>query len=78
MLNAGLAATIGDKWGFLAYLVEFLLVLFFYKDLRDMAPPVGSNIEKGGIYSGTPICNSRIFDLIVSLYYEHATTECCA
>jgi hypothetical protein len=29
-----------------------------------MAPPVNS--EKGGIYSGTPICNSRVFDLIVS------------
>jgi hypothetical protein len=63
-LNAALAATVGDRWGILAWIIEFLLRLFFYKELSEMAPPVNS--EKGGIYSGTPICNSRVFDLIVS------------
>ncbi|KAK4622112.1 Baeyer-Villiger monooxygenase [Fulvia fulva] len=60
-LNACLAATIGDKWGILSYILEFLLRLFFYKDLSAMAPP--ANFE-GSLFSGTPIVNNRVFSLM--------------
>ncbi|EME43493.1 hypothetical protein DOTSEDRAFT_132257 [Dothistroma septosporum NZE10] len=60
-LNACLAGTIGDRFGILSYVLEFLLRLFFYKDLSDMAPPSGS---KSSLYSGTPVVNSRVFSLM--------------
>ena len=60
MLNACMASFIGDRWGILAWLLEFLLRTLFYADLWEMAPPFQS---KTGIFSGTPICNSRIFQL---------------
>lgn len=62
-MNASLAATIGDRYGILARILEFLIRLFFYRDLWEMAPPAFGG---DGIYDGTPVVNSRVFDLIVS------------
>lgn len=63
MFNACLAGTIGDRYGILARILEFLLRLIFYREFWEMAPP--SNCGNG-IFSGTPIVNSRVFQLMVS------------
>jgi len=61
VMNAALAGTIGDRWGILARILEFCIRLFFYRDMWEMAPPA---FGADGIYDGTPVVNSRIFQLI--------------
>ncbi|KAF2163558.1 hypothetical protein M409DRAFT_26170 [Zasmidium cellare ATCC 36951] len=61
MLNACLAGTIGDRYGILAYILGFFLRLIFYREFWDMAPPMNG---KDDLYSGTPIVNSRVFELM--------------
>lgn len=63
MLNACLAGTIGDRYGILAHILGFFLRLIFYREFWDMAPPMNG---KDDLYSGTPIVNSRVFELMVS------------
>lgn len=63
MLNACLAGTIGDRYGILACILGFFLRLIFYREFWDMAPPMNG---KDDLYSGTPIVNSRVFELMVS------------
>lgn len=62
MLNACLAGTIGDRYGILACILGFFLRLIFYREFWDMAPPMNG---KDDLYSGTPIVNSRVFELMV-------------
>lgn len=64
MLNMALAGTIGDKYGILGWILEFIIRLFFYREFSEMAPP-SNGVD--GLYNGTPIVNSRIFKLMVSL-----------
>jgi len=61
-LNATLASTIGDKYGIFARVLEFGLRNLFYGDLWELAPP--HNTQTDGIYGGTPVCNSRLFELV--------------
>lgn len=68
MLNACLAGTIGDQYGILSWILGFLLRLFFYREFWDMAPPMNGPND---LYSGTPIVNSRVFELMVSLPPSH-------
>ncbi|KAJ8603036.1 hypothetical protein MRB53_042266 [Persea americana] len=68
MLNAALATTIGDKYGVFARVLEFSIRKFFYRDLWHLAPPHDTKMD--GIYGGTPVCNSRLFDLVVSSLAE--------
>lgn len=63
VVNMALASTIGDKFGVLGWILEFMIRLFFYREFWDMAPP-SNGID--GIYNGTPIVNSRVFRLMVS------------
>lgn len=44
-----------------SWIPESLLRIFFYRDLADISPPSGSG---KGVFTETPMVNSRIFDLI--------------
>lgn len=46
-----------------SWIPEGLLRIFFYRDLQDIAPPKGSG---KGLFTETPMVNSRIFDLVRS------------
>jgi len=79
VMNAALAGTIGDRWGILARILEFCIRLFFYRDMWEMAPPA---FGADGIYDGTPVVNSRIFQLIVSqsalVASKRLSLTCCS
>lgn len=45
----------------ISWIPEKLLRLFFYRDLADISPPPGTS---KGLFTETPMVNSRIFDLI--------------
>lgn len=61
MLNACLAGTVGDRFGILAWILGFVIRIFFYKEYWEMAPPSDGPYT---LFSGTPIVNSRIFELM--------------
>lgn len=46
-----------------SWIPEDLLRIFFYRDLQDIAPPKGSS---KGIFTETPMVNSRVLDLVRS------------
>lgn len=46
-----------------SWIPENFLRIFFYRDLADISPPSGSS---KGLFTETPMVNSRIFDLIRS------------
>jgi hypothetical protein len=54
-----MAALMNDPFGIIAWIVGFLMRVFFYKDLWELAPP-----SENDILSGTPIINSRVFELV--------------
>jgi len=43
-----------------SWIPEWFLRVFFYRDLKDLAPPSGSS----GLFEGTPMVNNEVFDLI--------------
>ena len=43
-----------------SWIPEWILRLFFYRDLRDLAPPPGSK----GIFTDTPMVNDQVLDLV--------------
>ncbi|KAI9737424.1 MAG: hypothetical protein M1834_009578 [Cirrosporium novae-zelandiae] len=57
------AMNIFGRETFLSWVPENLLRLFFYRDLRDLAPPRKSG---KGLFTGTPMVNSDIFNQIRS------------
>lgn len=46
-----------------SWIPENLLRIFFYRDLSDISPPKGT---KKGLFTETPMVNSRVFELIRS------------
>ncbi|CZT14725.1 related to ACB 4-hydroxyacetophenone monooxygenase [Ramularia collo-cygni] len=60
-LNACLAGTVGDRFGILAWILGFMIRFFFYREFWEMAPPSSGPYT---LFSGTPIVNSRIFQLM--------------
>ncbi|OBT66092.1 hypothetical protein VE03_05069 [Pseudogymnoascus sp. 23342-1-I1] len=60
IVNVLLSFNIFGQETFLSFIPEFLLRRFFYRELSDLAP------TDKGIFEGTPMVNSDIFDLIRS------------
>lgn len=58
IVNVLLSLNIFGQETFLSFIPEFLLRRFFYRDLSDLAP------TDKGVFEGTPMVNSDIFDMI--------------
>lgn len=63
IVDSLLAMNIFGQETFLSWIPENLLRIFFYRDLADISPPRGSN---KGLFTDTPMVNSKIMDLIRS------------
>ncbi|KAB8346150.1 hypothetical protein FH972_023196 [Carpinus fangiana] len=61
VIDSLLAFNIFGQETLFSWIPENLLRIFFYRDLADIAPPKGSS---KGIFTETPMVNSRVFDLI--------------
>ena len=61
IIDALLSLNIFGQETIISWIPENLLRIFFYRDLADISPPPGTN---KGLFTETPMVNSRIFDLI--------------
>lgn len=62
-MDALLSLNIFGEETIFSWIPENLLRIFFYRDLQDIAPPKGTS---KGIFTETPMVNSRILDLVRS------------
>ena len=58
LIDSILAFNIFGQETMFSWIPESLLRLFFYRDLKDLAPP------QGGLFTGTPMVNSDVFHQI--------------
>lgn len=65
LLNCLMAAVIFDPLGFCEKIIEWILRLFYYRDLPASAIP--NNLK---VFSKTPVCSDRFFDLLVSSHVQ--------
>lgn len=63
IIDAALSLNIFGQETMLSFIPEALLRIFFYRDLKDISPPKGSG---KGIFTETPMVNSRVFELVRS------------
>jgi len=61
LLNCLMAAVIFDPLGFCEKVIQWILWFFYYRDLPAGAMP--NNLK---VFSKTPVCSDRFFDLLVS------------
>ena len=61
IVDALLSLNIFGQETVISWVPEWLLRVFFYRELADISPPPGTN---QGLFTETPMVNSRIFDLI--------------
>lgn len=63
IVDALLSLNVFGQETIFSWIPENLLRIFFYRDLKDISPPEGS---QKGIFTETPMVNSRVFDLVRS------------
>lgn len=63
IIDALLAMNILGSETMFSWIPEWILRLFFYRDLRDLSPPSNS---KKGIFTETPMVNDQVLDLVRS------------
>lgn len=63
IIDSLLSLNIFGQETILSWIPENLLRIFFYRDLKDISPPKGSS---KGLFTETPMVNSRVFDLVRS------------
>jgi cation diffusion facilitator CzcD-associated flavoprotein CzcO len=61
LLNCLMAAVVFDPLGFCEKVIEWILWFFYYRDL-----PAGAMPKNLKVFSKTPVCSDRFFDLLVS------------
>jgi hypothetical protein len=61
LLNCLMAAVIFDPLGVCEKVIEWILRFFYYRDL-----PAGAMPKSLKVFSKTPVCSDRFFDLLVS------------
>ena len=62
LIDIILALNIFGQETLFSWIPEWMLRIFFYRDLFDLAPPAGSK----GIFTETPMVNDEVFDLVRS------------
>ena len=63
IIDALLSLNVFGQETIFSFIPEALLRIFFYRDLKDISPPKGSG---KGIFTETPMVNSRVFELVRS------------
>ncbi|KAM0699556.1 hypothetical protein Q7P36_000559 [Cladosporium allicinum] len=71
LLNCLMAAVIFDPLGFCEKIIEWILRFFYYRDLPASSIP--SNLK---VFSKTPVCSDRFFDLLRSGTVRWLKADC--
>ena len=61
IVDALLSLNVFGQETFVSFVPEWLLRIFFYRELADISPPPGTS---QGLFTETPMVNSRVFSLI--------------